>query len=175
VKVRHAITRIGIRAWATIGVIGVLATIAALFLVFRSDLTITSRVRLDPVDPFSTLFTVTNEGILPIEGVKFSCHMNTVEIYNYRFAVVDQDGPTDPKEEPAIAARKSQDVTCLFGAVGLPIKPPPNGPPPEYNFADITLIVSYRPYFWWRRTESERFIGRTDGLGKIVEWSHQAS
>jgi hypothetical protein len=156
-------------------VIGVLATIAALFLVFRSDVTITPRVRLDPADPFSTLFTVTNEGILRIEGVKFSCHMNTVEIHNYRFAVVDQDGSTDPKEEPAIAARKSQDVACLFGAVGLPIKPPPNSPPPEYHVADITLIVSYRPYFWWRRTESERFIGRTDGHGKIVEWSHQAS
>lgn len=144
------------------------------FLAFRSDVTINPRVRLDTNDPFSTLFTITNEGFFSIEDVGFSCHMNYVEIHNYRFAVQDVDGSTDPKGEPSIEARKSQDVACKFGAIGVPIKPPPNSPPPEYHVADITLTVSYHPHFWWRRTQSERFIGRTNGHGKIIEWSHQA-
>jgi len=166
--------QLGIRGWGLIVAFATLVTIFCGFLIIRSDVTITPHVRLDPADPFSMLYTVTNEGSFVIKDVGFSCHMNHVEVHNYMFAVHDLPGSTDPKGEPEVAARKSQDVACLFGAAGWPIKTSPNGPPPEYHSADITLIVSYRPHFWWRRIQSERFIGRTNGHGKIVEWSHQA-
>lgn len=160
-----------------LGMIGwsLLAAVITLtgLLVFRSDVTIAPRVRLDPQDPFSTLYTVTNEGFFPIKDVQFSCRMNDAEIHNYMWAVKGES-VTDPKSEPEIHARKSQDVVCLFGVAGNQLKPAPNAPPFEYRTADITLTVSYRPQFWLSRTQSERFIARTDGHGKIVEWSHQA-
>jgi hypothetical protein len=143
-------------------------------LVFRSDVTINPTVRLNASDPFSTLFVITNEGEFSIVNVKFFCHMNYVEVRNYRFLVTDQPAPIDPTSEPNIEAHNSQDVTCFFGAMGTKIVAPPNGPRPIYNYADITLSVSYRPYFWWSRTKSQRFIARTDGNGNIVQWSHQS-
>jgi hypothetical protein len=143
--------------------------------VFTSDVTITPRVRLDPSDPFSTLFTVTNEGAFPIENVAFACHLNYVEIRNYKIATRDQDALVDPNREPEIKGRKSQDVVCIFGVLGgVRIITPPNGPAPDYHAADITLTVSYRPYFWKRTIQSQRFVALTDGHGKIVEWAHQA-
>ena len=156
-----------------IGGVSVLLSLLSL-LVLRSDVSITRGTRLDPADPFSTLLTVTNEGAFDIEDVRFTCHMNDVEVRNYLVDVRNLDGATDPRWEPEIKPHKSQDVTCLFGMAGVAMRPSPNGPPLDYGAADITLCASFRPYFWWRRTQSERFIGRTDGHGKIVEWSHQA-
>jgi len=161
----------GKAVWAGIGALAILTA----YLVFTSDVTITPRVRLDPSDPFSTLFTVTNEGAFPIENVTFSCHLNYVEIRNYMVATRDQDALVDPNREPEIEGRKSQDVVCIFGVLGgVRIITPPNGPAPDYHAADITLTVSYRPYFWKRTTQSQRFVALTDGHGKIVEWAHQA-
>jgi hypothetical protein len=91
------IPKLGIRGWRLIGILATILGLVGGFLRFDSDITITPRVRLDPVDPFSTLFTVTNDGVFPIKNVTFSCHMNYVEIHNYRFAVHDQDGSIDPK------------------------------------------------------------------------------
>src|SRR5438270_4843685 len=84
--------QLGIRGWSLIVAFATIITIACGFLILRSDVTITPRVKLDLADPFSTLYTVTNEGIFPIKDVVFSCHMNEVEIQNYRFAVVNSDG-----------------------------------------------------------------------------------
>lgn len=169
-----SIRQLGFRGWALIVAIATIVTIAAGIPLLRSDVTIVPRVRLDPVDPFSTLYTVTNEGTFAIEDVRFTCHMNDVVVRNYKWEVRDLDGSTDPKMEYEVAARKSQDVACLFGAAELPIETAPNAPILEYGKADITMIVSYRPKLWWRRTQSERFIARTDGHGHIVDWSHQA-
>jgi hypothetical protein len=156
--------------WAVIGGVSILLS---LLLPFLADVSFTPRTRLDPTDPFSTLFTVTNEGVFDIEDVRFACHMNDVEEIRYLVTVQNLDGATDPKWEPEIKPHKSQDVACLFGVAGVAMRPSPNGPPAEYRVADITLCASFRPSFWWRRKQSERFIGRTDGQGKIVEWSHQ--
>ena len=90
--------------------------------------------------------------------------------------LIDQEGAADPRSEPEIRGRKSRDVDCVPGSMGYGMKPPPGGPTPEYRVADITLTVCYRPRFWpWETKQSERFIGRTDGSHKIVEWSHQAT
>jgi len=151
------------------------ATILAFFL-FWSDVTITPRGRLKNDDLFSTLFTVTNEGTFAIRNVRFSYRMNDLEISNYGIRLKDQEGTADPRGEPEIRGRKGQDVDCVPGSMGIPIRPPPGGPTPQYRVADITLTACYRPRFWpWETKQSERFIGRTDGSHKIVEWSHQAS
>jgi hypothetical protein len=152
----------------------VFVSVLLAFLIFRSNVSFTPRARLVPNDPFSTLFTVTNEGVFDIKDLRFACHMNYVEIQNYRFAIKNLDGAIDPGGEPEIAAHKSQDVTCLFGTMGRETRTDPNGPLPHYGVADITLCASFRPFFWTRRKQMERFIGRTDGHGNIVEWSHQA-
>jgi hypothetical protein len=159
--------------WAGVAAASVLIGLLG-FVVLRSDVNINPTVRLDLNDPFSTLFVITNEGAFSIHNVQFSCHMNDVEVRNYHLLVTDQPAPVDPPGEPSIEAHNSQDVTCFFGAMGMKIGTPRNSPRPIYNVADITLSVSYRPSFWWRRTKSQRFIARTDGHGHIVQWSHQS-
>ena len=166
------VTRVSGWGW---GLVVIAATILAFF-IFWSDVTINPRGRLKDDDLFSTLFTVTNEGTFAIKNVRFSCHMNSLEIRNYHILLKDQEGVADPRGEPEIRGRKSQDVDCAPGVMGVKMVPPPGGPAPEYHVADITLTACYRPRFWpWQTKQSERFIGRTDGSHKIVEWSHQAS
>jgi hypothetical protein len=166
------LTRVSGWAWAF--VVG--ASVVLTFFILWSDVTNNPRGRLKDDDPFSTLFSVTNEGTFAIKNVRFSCHMNDLEITNYRIRLVDQEGAADPRGEPEIRGRKGQDVDCALGSMGIPMRPPPGGPTPEYHVADITLTVCYRPRFWpWETKQSERFIGRTDGTHKIVEWSHQAT
>jgi len=116
------------------------ATILAFF-IFWSDVTINPRGRLKDDDLFSTLFTVTNEDTFGIKSVRFSCHMNDLEITNYSIRLIDQEGAADPRSEPEIRGRKGQDVDCVPGSMGYGMKPPPGGPTPEYRVADITLIV----------------------------------
>jgi hypothetical protein len=163
-----------VSGWVWGAVVG--ASVVLTFFVLWSDVTITPRVKLQEDDPFSTLFTITNEGTFAIENARFSCHMNHLEIRNYHIALIDQEGAADPPGESEIAGRKSQDVDCAPGVMGVRMAPPPGGPAPEYHSADITVTVFYRPRFWpWETKQSERFIGRTDGSHRIVEWSHQAS
>jgi hypothetical protein len=166
-----AVARVSVWAWALVAG----ASVVLAFLIFRSDVSFTPRTRLDPGDPFSTLFTVTNEGAFDIEDVRFACHMNDVIESAPNMRVLRLDGAVDPQTEPDIKPHKSQDVRCYFGVSGGRIVfNPPNRLPPHYNVADITLCASFRPFFWSRRKQMERFIGRTDGHGNIVEWSHQA-
>jgi len=159
------------RRWGSALVVGISVLLA--YLVFRADVNFTPQTRLDPNDPFSTLFTVTNENAFDIENVRFACHMNYVEVSNYRIASRDQDGSinlgdTNLKEVPEIGSHQGQDAICEFGVAGVPVRIPPNGPPLVYNVADITLCASFRPHFWWRRKQWQRFVGLTDGHGNIV-------
>src|SRR5438552_2149073 len=135
------VTRVSGWLWAF--VVGI-ATVLT-FLIFWSDVTIDPRGRLKSDDLFSTLFTVTNEGTFVIKNVRFSCHMNNLVITNYRIQLIDQEGAADPRGEPEIRGRKGQDVDCVPGSLGYGMKPPPGGPTPEYENADITLTVCYRP------------------------------
>lgn len=128
---------------------------------FRNDVTITSRTRLEATDPFSTLFTVTNEGSSPIDDVRFHCFIHYVEERYYKWAFQDQEGFVDPKSEPVIEGRQHQDITCSPGVWGKPLIWPPNGPKPDYHAVDFQLSVTYKPRYWhWQLTTCHRFIGR---------------
>lgn len=163
--------RVGGSTWAII----VAASVLLSFLVFRADVSFTPRARTDPNDPFSTLFTVTNESAFDIEDGYFACHMNNVAVPNYGLAVRDLDGSVGPHYVHEIGAHKSQDVLCHFGAAGHAFVAATNAPAFEYSVADITLCASFRPYLWFRRREWERFVAVTDGHGKIVDWAHDAN
>jgi hypothetical protein len=131
----------------------------------------TPRTRLNPDDPFSTLFTVTNDGAFDIENIQFACHMNYVLEDTQYVRVIGLDGGIEPESKPEIKPHKSQDVSCAFGFASAPVNW--GGKIPHYAAADITLCASFRPYLWWRRKQSERFVGRIDRNGNIVEWSHE--
>jgi len=141
----------------------------------RNDATIVPRTRLETTDPFSTLFTVTNEGTFPIDDVRFHCFIHYVEERHYKWAFQDQQGFIDPRMEPVIEGRQHQDVTCEPAVMGARLSWPPNGPKPDYHAVDFQLSVTYKPRYWpWQLTTCERFIGRINGQGQLVDWSYQA-
>jgi hypothetical protein len=143
------------------------------FIVFRSDVTFETGERLNPDDPFSTQFVVSNEGSFPIEDVRLSCRINNLTTPDQP-KIENQDGSTEPTNVAAIEARKREGFFCRVGKTGEGEVPAARGSVPEYRTADITLTASYRPYFWGRRTQSERFRGLVGAKGNITTWGPQA-
>jgi len=163
------------RFWHVLSIVAVVFGLVTGALVFKSSVTIDPQLLRDPSNPFTTSFTVTNDGVFDIEPT-FACRMNHVELrgtYNILFRG-GLDAAITPLREPKIGAHKSQDITCQFGVNGQPIVFPINFPPAVFGDLDITIVVTYRSRFWPKTTEFQRFRAQCDGHGKIVGWSHES-
>lgn len=118
--------------------------------------------RLNPNDPFSTEFTITNEGNFDIQNLTSTCIFGNVETTHN----VGMYGLARPSLQtiPQIEPRVSSTVECLsfIGGIGAGAG--------NVRTADIALRLEYRQK-WWpaRMTEIYRFQSKlgTDG---IVHW-----
>ena len=109
--------------------------------------------RLNPSDPFSTEFTITNEGNFNIRDLTSTCIFGNVETTHN----VGMYGLARPslKSIPRIEPKLSSTIECLsfIGGIGAGAG--------NVRTADIALRVEYRQN-WWpvKMTEVYRFEGK---------------
>ncbi len=152
----------------TLKVVGTVVTLLATSLGFMTGyLSLVPRISvwqtqpLNPADPFSTPFIVSNDGPLGINLVKFSCLLLNVETANRnRFINVrlSSESLTVIGMEPGEKAT----VPCIFRqSIGL-------SDSDTIQTADVVIIVEFRPDFvLWRRTRRLRFVTLRSSDGNL--------
>jgi hypothetical protein len=157
-------------AWKILkGLVAVfLAVLAAVAAVAQLDVYVASRINispaysLDPADPFSTRFLVSNDGLLSIYDVKNWCYVNDVSNDNgahvgdlraYEAATdASEMGPTDKST-----------VRCRV----------PVGFASPATHGDIVISVWYTLRFYpWRKGKHVRLVGERGSDG-VFHWSQQ--
>jgi hypothetical protein len=129
-------------------------------LLFQSRVSVTPSDPLDPNDPFTTTFTVTNEGTFPIYDVYLACEIQRVgnpprniQIINTRTALGAED--TIPVMRP------DQATTTLCD---LPFGFPDDAQP---TAGDVEIQVEFDPKFLWRTTKEYRFTTVRTADGRL--------
>jgi len=137
------------------GLIAFLGLVVTLYSL-SAHIGVTSDSPINPDDPFSSPFILSNKGILPIHDVLFSCTLRDVEgqdgggVINIRTRII-----ADPIKR--INAGEATTTFCKF----LPIKE-------KIKSADIEVEVKYRPaYLFWSKRSSIRFGTVTESDGTL--------
>ena len=127
-------------------------------------LTVMPSDRLDPDDPFSTIFLVSNDGVLPVHSVEFSCVGDYVKYPNDIELFRNTSIEYTPIRETIDAGDKVP-VPCPAAGIIAASKDEP------VRKAGITLKVMYRPDWWWSSHEKKEFhfIGLID-RNDTVHW-----
>lgn len=141
--------------WKVLGAILVILTAVSQFYFFSSRLSVEPGATLKASDPFTTIFTLHNEGQFSVYDVQFECSIDEV-LYPNNITAQDNVVTTDAFDIPELASNAKTSSPCYF--------------PIEVSFDIITVTVSlrisYRPSFYpLRRTETFTFTGKpkTDG------------
>jgi hypothetical protein len=119
---------------------------------------VTSDSPINPDDPFSSPFTLSNKGILPIHDVLFSCTLRDVKWQDGGVMNIRTKTNADPIKR--IKAGEATTTFCKF----LPYKA-------KIKSADIEVEVKYRPaYLFWSKRSSIRFgtLKESDGTLRWV-------
>jgi hypothetical protein len=137
-------------------VLGVVGSLATLYSVHVSRVSVAPSAAINPHDTFSTPFVVTNEGVLSVKDVQFSCHYNKIlDAGGNNWTTIIQDNTRNiPEVSPSHAAT----VQCSSITSNKP-----------FTYAEMSIIVSFRPSLWpWRKApETFRFIFRRSVDGAI--------
>jgi hypothetical protein len=122
---------------------------------------IASELPINPGDPFSSPFTLSNDGFLPIYHVLFSCTLRDVKWQDG--GVVNIRTRTNAEPIKKIDAGEATTTFCKF----LPNKT-------KIKSADIEVEVKYRPaYLFWSKQKSIRF-GTVKGSDGTLRWVPKA-
>jgi len=149
----------------TYGLLGVIVLLFGLiggWVLFHPHVSLRPDQRLNPNDPFSTQFTIVNEGNFDVRNLRSACTFGDVQTTHN----VGMSGLTRPslKTIPLIEPKQSSTVECpsLIGGIGAGAG--------NVMKADIALRVSYGQN-WWPNdvVEVYRFEGKLDSNG-IVHW-----
>jgi hypothetical protein len=121
---------------------------------------------LNPGDPFSTEFSITNEsGIFAVHDLTSSCY--TIDVETTHHVGVMGIGRTSLRTIPTIEPRASSTIQCpaWIGGYGAGAG--------DVTKAEIEMDISYRPG-WSPLHKNERypFIGMPD-VQKTVHWMHR--
>ncbi len=143
------------------------ATVAAVVLFvgayyqFRPEITITPQSALNPYDPFTSLFTVTNNGLIPAKNGQFWCHVRYMEDASLnKFTNINR---SDKSQDFAdLGAKDSTTVKCLLAVTNVGA---------FWTKADTEIVLSYRTAFSpVRSTKRARFVAVRDIQG-VVRWT----
>jgi hypothetical protein len=153
--VYSAASKFFIASWKILVAAGTILGLITAILYFTARVSVTPGPILkasDPsiADPFTTTFTLSNDGAFSIYNLEFSCVHN-------RIVVNDSTGPVsvintrgtdefyDWNVEEVRASEKTSTI-CYF-------------PPYDIRDADVSIEVVYRPSFsFWRKTQQFRFV-----------------
>lgn len=137
-----------------------LGTATGIIALFFPAISVSQSTPLNPADPFSAPFIVSNDGALVIDSVQFDCLLNNLQ--TNQITVTDGDFEDDSQFVDTMDAGEKRSVQCAFEDPSL-IK---FDLPQIYKSADITLAVRFRVAFVpWYQTRTFRFMlaKATDG------------
>jgi hypothetical protein len=150
------------KTWLLLSLIAVLV---GLYQAWPS-LSVEEGARVDERNPYSTLFSVANEGYLPVTDLDVICHAN--------FSVgrgTAQDNDFAWNQFAKILRHSEKSTIPCFKIVGFG----PNGSPPFSTVGDLTATVSYSPWplkiRWMRRTQEFHFKAFQGPDGHFV-WTY---
>jgi len=110
----------------------VLVALASLYVFFfqlPAQFSVSSQALLKRSDPFSTQFTLTNDGLFDAHDVKAECQTAMTDIRNNKF----KDNVAEGNVALRVPARDQLTIPCFIGTTSdYPLK-----------LADITLRLSY--------------------------------
>lgn len=140
----------------------IFATLFGLWLVLGPRVSVSAAYPLNPSDPFSAPFIMTNRGNLSIYNVGFTCNQTGAVYPNPKWNVGDNK-TTYTDLSPVIQPGESRTIPCgMRGTLSLPIVG-----------ADINIQVSFRPSYWPRKlTTRFRFLMWIDS-NKHLRWLPQ--
>jgi len=140
-------------------VAGILATIGGV-LSLLPKVVVYAGAPLDPSQPFTTPFTISNEGYLPIHDVTFRCRIRRAQAEDGAAIIAYEKGisPTG-FAVPLITPGEKSTVACPF--------------PFEFNApfagADFDFVVVFRPdWLLWHQEKSFRFGTTKTKEGQLI-------
>lgn len=154
------------RFWKLFVGVSVILGIIVSLLSLAPNISVSTSQSLDPKDPLSTPFIITNNGPLPIHNVEILFGINkmtTPPPMNQTISTLSLGYAKPPI--PVLKAHETMTFWCppVFKFSRDPI-----------NFADISVLVSYRPdFFFWRKTAPYRFVTISNKEG-ITNWYGKA-
>jgi hypothetical protein len=148
--------------WACVSLL--LAFVGSYFLL-RTQIEVEPDAALDPKQPMTTPFRITNNGVLPIYNVRRWCSVNRlqdaggIEFDGFKF--IDSGKPTIPRLD-------SGESTSVFVPISINFRTP-------YAFGDIEVVVEYSTAILKTHQERHfRFEMRKD-VNNEIRWYHKAS
>jgi len=156
--------------WATVSLIA--ALISSYFLL-RPQIEVEPDIAIDPKQPMTTPFRITNRGVLPIYNVHKECgitKLNTGEngqpqVNLFKFSFRDTTDPYIPRLD------EGESTSVLIRDGHFPFIVP--GKP--FECGDIDVVVEYTTaIIGFRKKQSFRFETRRD-VNNEVRWYHKAS
>lgn len=137
---------------------GLLAAIAIVGFAyqFRPEINVDRDVSLNVRDPFATQFRVTNEGLLAVYNLRFSCTVNNSMMQN-----VTTRNSGGQEAVAVLESKESTTKNCSIKADLFPL------------LSDLFFNVTYRPKWFWRSLmKRTRFVNMRDSQGNL-EWVKQ--
>jgi|SRR5580658_8574442 hypothetical protein len=134
------------------------------YALFRPNVSVDPDLLLNPGDPFSTQFSVTNENaILDVKDLQPFCRTINVVTSNNIGLFGLPPRPSPPI--PVLGPRQKTTINCppWIGGLGAGAG--------NVLWAYIEIDVSYKPDWWFRETQRFPFKGAIDSQ-KGVHWTH---
>jgi hypothetical protein len=161
--------------WSLIGAIALIFGVFVGYVQLAPRISVSASAPLNPSDPFSSPFVISNDGYLPIRNVQFLCRLSDVNAQppglNLSFENISVMGPDrflgDKSQkirdiDPGGQATTKCNLSPLF-----PVMPIEN--------ADIAITVVYQPAFYRsQKVKDFRFITVSGSDGQL-RWVRQPS
>lgn len=161
-------------AWSAIGIVAVGFGIYVGYVQLSPRISVSASAALNPSDPFSTPFVISNDGYLPIRDVEFLCRLTDVNArppgINLSFENISVQGPDqflgDKNQQTRdIAAGGHATTKCNLSPL-FPVMPIEN--------ADISITVIFRPaFFRSQKAKYFRFVTARGSDGQL-RWIQQS-
>ena len=166
---RTLVRKIFLFVWNTYAALAVFATI---WIAVNPRVYVYPSVNLDPTNPVFTPFVVRNEGYLAIRDVKFWCSMKYLKLASGGPLIIGMGDYDNSFSDPAQVSR-----VIAPGEEASELLPLSNMEHNQFENADITVNLSYRPFrLWpfslWINKEKHRFETR-QGADEQWHWLPQ--
>ena len=145
----------------------------ALYHQFTPNLTISALSPLNPSDPFSTPFVISNDSLLPIYDVTIKCRLIDVKYVDQSLQVSSNTSWAISDAAKKIDRNESITALChLRGFISVKISRL-NDTEMMISHADIAVIMSFRQnYTFWLTEKPFRFVTAKSADGQL-RWIRQ--
>ena len=133
---------------------------------FAPSVSIEMSRMLDPADPFSIAFEISNGGYFDVTDVNGVCIFNEVRV-SETDSTIDQNSTSFPPQTELKAGRRITRLCHMDEFVRLAA--PSWAPQPTIVRIDLTVCVKFRHLRWRQKEEQRRFV-TARGKDGILTW-----